>query len=61
MLSFESAVEETEKIGHMVVDRLYRDWLPASGYQADDKPRLEIYHDTRKQGQKDHHGLLPPG
>ncbi len=36
---------EAHKIAEMV-DHLYGDWLPDSGYQADDKPPLEIYYPT---------------
>ena len=39
----EVGASETKAIGEMV-DRLYGEWLPASGYQADDKPPLEIYY-----------------
>jgi AraC family transcriptional regulator len=41
----EIGVAETHRIGEMV-DFLYGEWLPDSGCQADDKPPLEIYHDT---------------
>jgi AraC family transcriptional regulator len=36
---------EVHRIGE-IVDRLYGQWLPGSGYQADDKPPLEIYRAT---------------
>ena len=36
---------EAQAIGK-AVDRLYGEWLPQSGYQADDKPPLEIYYPT---------------
>ena len=37
--------QQTHKIGE-AVDALYGEWLPESGYQADDKPALEIYYDN---------------
>lgn len=43
--------DQTRVIGE-TVDRLYGEWLPASGYTADDKPALEIYYED--------HGK-PPG
>ncbi|HEY9076680.1 MAG TPA: AraC family transcriptional regulator [Anaerolineaceae bacterium] len=36
---------ETNKIGE-AVDQFYRCWLPDSGYQAEDRPPLEIYYPT---------------
>ncbi len=39
----EVSAAEAQAIGS-TVDRLYGEWLPASGYQADDKPPLEIYY-----------------
>jgi AraC family transcriptional regulator len=41
----EVSAAETQKIGQ-TVDQLYGEWLPDSGYQADDKPPLEIYYDN---------------
>ena len=36
-------------------DRLFRDWLPESGYQPDDRPCYEIYlNDPRKHPQRKH-------
>jgi AraC family transcriptional regulator len=37
--------KETYKIGE-IVDQMYGDWLPSSGFTVDDKPALEIYYDT---------------
>lgn len=39
------STQETHKIGE-AVDALYGEWLPESGYQADDKPALEIYYNN---------------
>jgi AraC family transcriptional regulator len=41
----EVSTSETHTIGE-TVDRLYGEWLPGSGYQVDDGPPLEIYHDS---------------
>ncbi len=38
-------VEDPAEIGR-TVDAMYGEWLPGSGYQADDRPPLEIYHDS---------------
>jgi AraC family transcriptional regulator len=38
-------VADPAEIGQ-AVDELYGDWLPGSGYQTDDRPCLEIYHDA---------------
>jgi AraC family transcriptional regulator len=44
-------VRDPAEIGREV-DALYGQWLPTSGYQADDRPCLEIYRDS---------GETPPG
>lgn len=41
----EVSASESHRIGEMI-DHLYGEWLPDSGYQADDKPPLEIYYAT---------------
>ena len=41
----EVSPQETHKIGQ-AVDALYGEWLPSSGYTADDKPSLEIYYEN---------------
>ncbi len=41
----EVSASEPQAIGE-TVDQLYGAWLPASGFQADDKPPLEIYYPT---------------
>jgi AraC family transcriptional regulator len=41
----EVSTSGTYTIGE-TVDRLYGEWLPGSGYQVDDGPPLEIYHDS---------------
>jgi AraC family transcriptional regulator len=38
-------VDDPAEIGRLV-DAMYGQWLPASGYQADDRPPLEIYRDS---------------
>jgi len=45
MCRIEISVSEVHRIGEMV-DYMYGVWLPGSGYQADDKPPLEIYRET---------------
>jgi AraC family transcriptional regulator len=42
-------VDDPAEIGRLVT-ALYGEWLPASGYQADDRPSLEIYHDSGEPG-----------
>lgn len=44
-------VEDPAEIGR-AVDGMYGTWLPASGFQADDRPPLEIYCDTDEPGPK---------
>jgi AraC family transcriptional regulator len=44
-------VRDPAEIGR-AVDALYGQWLPASGYQTDDRPCLEIYRES---------GETPPG
>jgi AraC family transcriptional regulator len=44
-------VREPAEIGR-AVDALYGQWLPASGYQTDNRPCLEIYRES---------GETPPG
>jgi AraC family transcriptional regulator len=44
-------VEDPAEIGRQV-DAMYGNWLPGSGYQADDRPALEIYHDSEEAGPK---------
>jgi AraC family transcriptional regulator len=44
-------VRDPAEIGQ-AVDTLYGQWLPASGYQTDDRPCLEIYRES---------GETPPG
>lgn len=46
----EVSAQETSKIGE-AVDRMYGEWLPASGYTVDDKPALEIYYDNPEKPQ----------
>lgn len=45
MCRIETRVSDAYKISEMV-DYMYGEWLPGSGYRADDKPPLEIYHET---------------
>lgn len=48
MCRIEISVSEAPRIGELVnhlYDYLYGEWLPGSGYQADDKPPLEIYRE----------------
>lgn len=42
-------VSDPAEIG-VAVDEMYGQWLPGSGYQADDRPCLEMYHDSGKSG-----------
>ena len=44
-------VEDPAEIGRLV-DAMYGGWLPESGFQADDRPPLEIYHDSKESGPK---------
>ena len=49
MCRIEISASEAHRIGEMVeylYDYVYGEWLPGSGYQADDKPPLEIYRET---------------
>ncbi len=44
----EVSASETHKVSEMIdhlYDYFYNEWLPGSGYQADDKPPLEIYRE----------------
>ncbi|RZT07542.1 AraC family transcriptional regulator [Kribbella sp. VKM Ac-2569] len=42
-------VDEPAEIG-LKADAMYGDWLPRSGFQADDRPPLEIYYDSDEPG-----------
>ena len=44
-------VDDPLAIGQ-IVDAVYGQWLPGSGYQADDRPPLEIYRDSGEPGPK---------
>jgi AraC family transcriptional regulator len=48
MCRIEVSVSESHRISEMIdqlYDYLYGEWLPDSGYQADEKPPLEIYRE----------------
>ena len=44
-------VDDPAEIGRSV-DAMYGGWLPRSGFQADDRPPLEIYYDSAEPGPK---------
>ena len=49
-IALEQAKASQAQVIGETVDGLYREWLPESGYQADDKPPLEIYYQPSGEG-----------
>lgn len=43
--------EDPAEIGR-IVDTMYGGWLPESGFEADDRPPMEIYFDSEEPGPK---------